>query len=230
MPAGWKWGPGTADESFEGQQGMRQPISGSGRPRSQGSVSGGAQAGIDLAGDIALEAADDLGLGQALGGAPLDVRAGRGVGAHPGDDDPPQGVIGLAVAAGVEAVAGALARGGGDRGGGAQVRPGRLGPQPRGVVPGGDQERGGGVGADAVQGEQAVTSGTISSSRRPGLAARGTARVVPARAARSGWRSRRCCRGGAAAMRSRLPGPLRCGGRTGSAGRRARSRSGTGPG
>ena len=21
MPAGWKWGPGTADESFEGQQG-----------------------------------------------------------------------------------------------------------------------------------------------------------------------------------------------------------------
>src|SRR5258708_22218767 len=119
MPTGWKWGPGTADESFEGQQGMRQPISGSGRPRSQGSVSGGAQAGIDLAGDIALEAADDLGLGQALGGAPLDVRAGRGVGAHPGGDDPPQGVVGLAGAArGLGGGGGALPRGAGVGGGG----------------------------------------------------------------------------------------------------------------
>src|SRR5260221_14465145 len=96
MPAGWKWGPGTADESFEGQQGMRQPISGSGRPRSQGSVSGGAQAGVDLAGDKALEGADDLGLGQGLGGGPPDVRAGRGGGAPPGGDDPPQGASGLA--------------------------------------------------------------------------------------------------------------------------------------
>src|SRR5260221_10663267 len=130
MPTGWKWGPGTADESFEGQQGMRQPISGSGRPRSQGSVSGGAQAGIDLAGDVALEAADDLGLGQALGGAPLDVGAGRGVGAHPGDDDPPQGVIGLAIAAGVEAGAGGPAPGWGGPGGRAQGPPGRPGPPP----------------------------------------------------------------------------------------------------
>src|SRR6266566_2761513 len=55
------------------------------------------------------EAADYLCLRQALCGAPLGVGAGRGVGAHPGDDDPPQGVVGLAVAAGVEAVAGALA-------------------------------------------------------------------------------------------------------------------------
>ena len=39
------------------------------------------------------------------------------------------------------------------------MRPGRLGPQPCGVVSGGDQEQGGGVGADAVQGEQAGGAG-----------------------------------------------------------------------
>jgi len=101
-------GPGDGRRIVRRPAGMRQPISGSGRPRSQGSVSGGAQAGVDLAGDVALETADDLGLRQALGGAPLDVGAGRGVGAHRGDHDRPPGVIGLAVAAGVEAVAGAL--------------------------------------------------------------------------------------------------------------------------
>src|SRR5260370_1189793 len=52
--------------------------------------------------------------GRALG-------AGGGVGAHPGDYDPPQGVIGLAVAAGAGAVAGALAGGSGDRGSSAQM-------------------------------------------------------------------------------------------------------------
>jgi len=71
-------GPGDGRRIVRRPAGMRQPISGSGRPRSQGSVSGGAQAGVDLAGDVALETADDLGLRQALGGAPLDVGAGRG--------------------------------------------------------------------------------------------------------------------------------------------------------
>ena len=82
-------GPGTADESFEGQQGCGSRLAGQAVTRSWGSVSGSAQAGIDLAGDVALEAADDLFLGQAFGGAPLDVGAGRRVRAHPGDDDPP---------------------------------------------------------------------------------------------------------------------------------------------
>jgi hypothetical protein len=226
-------GPGDGRRIVRRPAGMRQPISGSGCPRSQGSVSGGAQAGVDLAGDIALEAADDLCLRQALCGAPLDVGAGRGMGAHPRDHDPPQGVIGLAVAAGVEAMAGALARGSRDRGGSAQMRPGRLGPQLCRVVSGSDQEQGGGVGADAVQGEQAGSAGgdegTISSSRRSSWPSRNCARL-PARAARSGWRSRRCCRDGAAVMRSLPPGRLRGGGRTGSAGHPARSRSGTWPG
>ncbi len=53
-------GPGTADESFEGQQGCGSRLAGQAVPRSWGSVSGSAQAGIDLAGDVALEAADDF--------------------------------------------------------------------------------------------------------------------------------------------------------------------------
>jgi hypothetical protein len=123
-------------------------------PESGVSVSGGAEVGVDLAGDVAFQAADDLCLGQAFGGAPFDVGAGRGVGAHPGDHNAPQGVVGLPVAGGVEAVPFGLAGGGGDRGGGAQVGPGGFGAEPFGVVPGGDQEQGGGVGADTMQGEQ----------------------------------------------------------------------------
>ena len=65
---------------------------------------------VDLAGDVTLQAADDLFLRQAFPGAPLDVDESRRMGAHPGEHDPPQGVVGLAVTAGVEAVAGGLAR------------------------------------------------------------------------------------------------------------------------
>jgi hypothetical protein len=64
-------------------------------------------------------------------------------------------VVGLPVASRVEAVPLGLAGGRRDRGYGAQVGPGGLGPQPLGVVPGGDEQDRGGVGADAVQGEQA---------------------------------------------------------------------------
>ena len=105
----------------------------------------------------ATEAADLLGMTTTAVniGAPLDVDASRRMGAHPGEHDPPQGVVGLAVAAGVEAVAGDFPRRRRDRGGRAQVRPGGLRAQPFRVVPGRDQEQGGGVGADPVQGEQA---------------------------------------------------------------------------
>src|SRR6266536_3394862 len=77
--------PGTADEALAG---------------------GRAEVGVDLAGDVTLQAADDLGLGFPFSRAPLDVGAGGRVGAHPGEHDPPQGVVGLAVATGVEPVAG----------------------------------------------------------------------------------------------------------------------------
>src|SRR5215472_19107373 len=63
-----------------------------------------AQVGAGLAGGIALEAADDLCVGQAFGGAPGEVGAcGRG-GAHRGDDDRRWGVVGVPVAAAVEPV------------------------------------------------------------------------------------------------------------------------------
>ena len=39
------------------------------------------------------------------------------------------------------------------------MRPGGLGAEPVGVVPGGDEQQGGGVGADAVEGEQARGAG-----------------------------------------------------------------------
>ena len=101
-------GPGTADESLAGQQ-VRQPTRGSGRPRVSASA-GGAEVGVDLAGDVTFEAAGDLGLRLSFAGAALDVGAGGRVGAHAGEHDPPERVVGLAVSAGVEAVAGDFPR------------------------------------------------------------------------------------------------------------------------
>ena len=44
-----------------------------------GALAGGAQVAVDLAGDVTLQAADDLLLRQAFGGAPSGVGAGRGM-------------------------------------------------------------------------------------------------------------------------------------------------------
>ena len=44
-----------------------------------GALAGGAQVAVDLAGDVTLQAADDLLLRQAFGGAPFGVGAGRGM-------------------------------------------------------------------------------------------------------------------------------------------------------
>jgi hypothetical protein len=69
--------------------------------------------------------------------------------------DAPEGAVGQAVPATVQAVAVGSARRHRDRRGTAQPREGGLGPQPLRVVPGGDQELPGAVYADARQGEQA---------------------------------------------------------------------------
>src|SRR5215475_13730635 len=53
---------------------VRQPNSGSGRPRGSGLA--GSQVAVGRAGCVALEAADDLGLGQSFLAAPGDVGAG----------------------------------------------------------------------------------------------------------------------------------------------------------
>ena len=58
----------------------------------------------EFAGDVALEAADDLGFGQAFFGASFDVVLGGLVVRHAHDDDAPQRGVGVAVAAAVEPV------------------------------------------------------------------------------------------------------------------------------
>jgi hypothetical protein len=75
----------------------------------------GEQGVVGLAGDVALETAHDFGLGLALGGAAFRVGAGALSVAQAADGDQVQRSVRLAIAAVVEAVAGALAGGGGDR-------------------------------------------------------------------------------------------------------------------
>jgi hypothetical protein len=75
---------------------------------------------VELAGDVALEAADDLGLGLAFGGAALDVGAGALAVAQPTDGDHVQGAVGVAITAVVEAMPVAATAGDRDRAGGAQ--------------------------------------------------------------------------------------------------------------
>jgi hypothetical protein len=113
-----------------------------------------AEHGEDLSGHVALEAAKDLFVGLALGGAPGGVVAGGLMPAQPYDHDAVQRGVGLAVAAAVEAVPAGLAGGGLHRRGAAQRGERGLGVQASGVVAGGDQQRGGAVGPDAVQAAQ----------------------------------------------------------------------------
>ena len=67
----------------------------------------------DLARDVALEAAHDVALGLAFGGAALGVCTGALAVAQPADGDQVKRPVGLAVAAVVQAVTGCLALGGG---------------------------------------------------------------------------------------------------------------------
>src|SRR5690606_8523200 len=89
---------------------------------------------VELAGDVAFEAADDLLLGHAVFGASFHVGAGAGVPAQAADGDPVERFVGLSVAAAVEAVPVGLAGRGGDRGGAAEHGERRLGSEPVVVV------------------------------------------------------------------------------------------------
>ena len=57
-----------------------------------------AEGAVEVAGEVALEAAADLFVGLALGTAALDVGQRRRVIAHAGDGDDVQGAVELAVA------------------------------------------------------------------------------------------------------------------------------------
>ena len=95
--------------------------------------------GEDFAGDVALEAAHDLGLGLALGSAASHVVLGGLVAAHEDQRDQPQGAVGLVVAAAVQPVPVRAARRHRYRGGAAEPGEGCFGAEPAAVVPGGDQ-------------------------------------------------------------------------------------------
>ena len=60
---------------------------------------------LDLAGDVALQPAHDVELGQALVGPLLDIDPGRWVAVHADQGDAPQGMVGSAVAAAMASVA-----------------------------------------------------------------------------------------------------------------------------
>lgn len=122
--------------------GLSEPCAGvrGGVPRAEDTV--------DFAGNVALEASDDLGFGLALGESTSHVGPGRFVPAQADHGDSMQGCVGLPVAAPVEPVTVGLARGRRDR-----VRPAeggecRLAAQAVGVVPCGHEEPGGAVRAD----------------------------------------------------------------------------------
>jgi len=84
----------------------RRPVAGCSYGLSEGGLRkpflfrlGGLQGGVDLASDVALEAADDLGLAQSLLGPPVGVSTGSGVVAQAAQDDGVESVVGGAVEA-----------------------------------------------------------------------------------------------------------------------------------
>lgn len=89
---------------------------------------------VDLAGDEAFEAADDVLLGEALFGASSHVCLGSGVPAEPAERDAVGGGVGLSVAAAVESVSVGLSGGRGDRGDAAEHRERGFGVEPVGVL------------------------------------------------------------------------------------------------
>ena len=89
-PSRLKVRPGTADESFEGQQVRGSRLSGQAVPGAFRALAGDrAEVRVDLAGDVTLQAADDLRLGFPFGGTALGVGAGARVRAQAGEHDPP---------------------------------------------------------------------------------------------------------------------------------------------
>ena len=106
---------------------------------------GARQAAVELAGDVALERADDLAFGAALRGAPGNVGTGARVEDHAHHDDAPERVVRAAVAPAVESFAEGQPGRSVDRGDATEVGEGRFAMQALRVVAGGDEERACGV-------------------------------------------------------------------------------------
>src|SRR5438309_7854759 len=111
----------------------------------------GAEGVVDLAGDVALETADDLFLVEAFGGAAFGVGAGAGAAAEPADGDQVERAVCFAVAAAIEPVSGGAAGRGGDRAGAAEASEGGLVAESFDVLAGADEELAAVLGGDAEQ-------------------------------------------------------------------------------
>ena len=85
--------PGTADESFAGQQVRGSRISGQAAPGAWVLPDGLGQLAVDLAGDVALEAADDLAFAVSVRCLTGHVGAGRWVVGHADERDPVQRTV-----------------------------------------------------------------------------------------------------------------------------------------
>ena len=104
---------------------------------------------VDLAGEEAFEAPDDIAFGPAASSPSCDVVDGRLVESHADDDGSREGGVGLSVATPIEAVpAGGHPGRGRDRTRAAALREGGVRTNPVGVVPEDDQQLRRGVGAD----------------------------------------------------------------------------------
>src|SRR4030088_242358 len=103
-------------------------------------------------GDIALKAADDLPLAEALGPPSRVGRAGRGMVAQPDERDYVERAVGCPIGAATQAVAAAgPAAAGGLRSCPTELGEGSLAANAVGVVAGGDQELAGDLGADTEE-------------------------------------------------------------------------------
>src|SRR5262249_13090108 len=87
------------------------------------------QDAVEVAGEVALDAAADFPVGLALGPAALHVGMGGGVAPHPADGDDLQGAVELAAGEAVERIGPGDDRGAGRRGAGSTAA-GRAGQGP----------------------------------------------------------------------------------------------------
>ena len=108
----------------------------------------GDDAPIDLAGEEALEASDDIALAEALGGASSDVVDGRLVEAHANDRGAVERHVGFAAATSRQPVTVCKPRGSGDRTGAAELSEQGFGAHAFRVVTEHHQHLGGGVSTD----------------------------------------------------------------------------------
>jgi hypothetical protein len=109
---------------------------------------------VDLAGDVAFQASDDLGFGEAFPRPSFDVSARPGVIAEPAENDDVEGVVCAAVAASIEPVPVGAAAAGGNRRSAAEMREGGFGFDPIEVVAGAGEHLASDLRSDTGQRQQ----------------------------------------------------------------------------